>query len=239
MNYRKLTGGLILTILFMLLTSFFSLADIKYDLNATPGNEDRYPGVYYVEAVKSQGIGTQTLDIPLVAKQNLSGPTTHSPAIIMGAAVPYEVKTGPTEFTVIDGGELYAPYKYFRYQIIEEPNLNGQGGTHLKMSGFDGSYYIIRVNVSKLIEEALADTDPSHHYYLHAKQHGNKALMVYPGPDNPAPNAGAHTFADATGKKTYAFSLDNNAAALQDDPSDPDAKPYVDVILLSSGTLVA
>ena len=62
------------------------------------------------------------------------------------------------------------PYSYFRYSIIREQGADGTW--HNKMSGFDGSYFIIRVDVSDLIKDAPAGS------YLHVKQEGNKALMV-------------------------------------------------------------
>ncbi|MBQ8934106.1 MAG: InlB B-repeat-containing protein [Lachnospiraceae bacterium] len=182
-------------------------------------------------------MATATLGISAVAKQNLeNGPTTLSPAIIMGAAVPYETKTGPTEFTPKSGGALYPPYSEFRYKIITERNHNITG-THQKMSGFDGTYYFLRVDVSQLINKVPAeDRDSS---YLHVKIDGNKALMVYPGPDAPEKKEGVSTFADATGKKTAAYSLKSGAASLKDKSGPDTDTPYVDVIIISSGTLVA
>ena len=140
-----------------------------YTRNATLNpNSSAYPGVYYVKAVPSDS--NATIGIPSLDKNALNAPTTESPAIIMGAAVPYEVKTGTTSFTPLPGGALYPPYSYFRYDIVKEQGADGTW--HNKMSGFDGSYFIIRVDVSDLIKDAPANS------YLHVNQEGNKALMV-------------------------------------------------------------
>ena len=145
--------GLLMMLSLALCFAFLSphASALDYDRNAVLGDGTAYPGVYRVQAVK--GDTDKTIGIPAIAKQNLeNGPTIESPAIIMGAAVPYEVKTGPTDFTPISGGALYPPYSYFRYSIIEE--LGVDGTMHKKMSGFDGTYYIIRVDVSDLIKDA-------------------------------------------------------------------------------------
>ena len=205
-----------------------------YTLNAVLAEDkgtSTYPGVYIAKAVPGAKKDTATLGIPSIAKQNLeNGPTTESPAIITGAAVPYEVKVGPTDFQPIPGGSLYAPYSYFRYSIIEEPDPGGGPGTHKKMSGFDVTYVIIRVDVSDLIANAPEGS------YLHVKQEGNKALLVAIG-QNLSP--GVATFVDSTGSKTGSYSLDNAAAVLKDASGDDKDTPYIDIILLSSGTIVA
>ena len=116
-------------------------------------NTRSYPGVYTVKALSENMVGADmTIGIPslnddITLKEQ---PTKESPAIIMGAAVPYEKKVGPVDFKKFSDGALYAPYSKFRYEIIEEANLNGTG-THKKMSGFDGTYFIIRVDVSDLV----------------------------------------------------------------------------------------
>ena len=201
----------------------------SYDRNAGIIDGDNLPGVYAVKAQK--GDRALTMGIPSIAKQNLEdGPTTQSPAIITGAAVPYEVKTGATEFTPIEGGALYAPYSSFRYQILEEANPNGADGTHKKMSGFDGTYYILRVDVSELIAGAPEGS------YLHVKQDGNKALLVAIGQTI---GDGSAYFVDSTGSKAGAYSLDNAAASLKDKDGYDMNTPYIDVVLISSGTVIA
>ncbi len=213
-----------------------ALADTAYTRDAKlitetthPGiSPGSYPGVYSVVAVKGDKEATATLGISSLSKDNLNAPTRESPAIIMGAAVPYEKKTGPTTFTPISGGSLYAPYSYFRYEIISEQGQDGT--THTKLSGFDGSYVIIRVDVSDLITDAPANS------FLHVKQEGNAALMVTLGQGG---SNGAKTFSDAAGNKSGVYSLANNAASLKDTSGDQMDKPYLDIILMSSGTLVA
>ena len=204
---------------------------VNYDISATQTDFEKYPGVYIATLKNAATSGTkQTIGIPSVAKQNLDKtPTTESPAIVMGAAMPYERKTGPTEFTPIPGGKLYAPYSYFRYQIIEEANLNGTGGTHKKMSGFDGTYLIIRVDVKNLIQNK---PDGS---YLHVRQTHNKALMTLIGQ---TVGEGSAYFSDAMGNMTGSYLISNNKLVARDKDGQYKDYDFIDVIFLSSGTLV-
>ena len=187
----------------------------EYTRNAVLVDSTAYPGVYRVQAVK--GDTDATIGISSIAKQNLeNGPTTESPAIIMGAAVPFEVKTGPTEFTPSDAAP-YAPYSYFRYSIIEE--LGPDGTTHRKMSGFDGSYYIIRVDVSNLIADAPEGS------FLHVKQEGNKALMVSLLHEAYSAETGRATFSDALGNKVGVYSIANDGLSMKDKAGNDSEKP--------------
>ncbi len=188
-----------------------------------------YPGVYYVKAVP--GDSGATIGIPSLDKNTLNAPTTESPAIIMGAAVPYEVKTGPTEFTQIAGGALYPPYSYFRYSIINEQGPDGSW--HRKMSGFDGSYVLIRVDVSDLIKDAPAGS------YLHVKQEGNKALMPLLRYEKFDAAVGKGSFSEALGNMSAVYAIDNGAVSMKDKEGNDTSTPYVDLIVYSSGTLVA
>ena len=217
----------ILAFLFIPQSETFALT--SYTRDAVLKDGTGYPGVYYVQVSKDDvTVSNAEIGIPSIAKQNLERPTTESPAIIMGAAVPYETRTGYTTFTKKAGGALYPPYSYFRYSMIEEQNHN-TSGTHLKMSGFDGSYVIIRVDVSDLVEGASEDS------VLHVKHEGNKALSVIMGPGG---TEEAPTFSDGRGTKTASYPLRNNAAALKDTTGSDQGKPYVDVIVMSSGTIV-
>ena len=174
---------------------------------------------------------TATIGIPSVDKQTLNGDsTTESPAIIMGAAVNYEKRTGATDFTPIPGAELTAPYSYFRWGVIDEQSQDEAGNitTHKKLSGFEGSYYIIRVDVSDIIK----DVEDPENKYLHVKQNSNSALMVACVIEN-------FTFSDALGNKTGSYSLANAAAALKDTTGADQDTPYFDVIVMSSGKHVA
>ena len=246
-------------------------------------------GVYEVSVVvgdTNTGDNIATMGIPSVAKQNLeNGPTLESPAIIMGAAVGYEIKIpGQVAYTKLK--ERISPYDEFGFRIINEVMTNADGYTtsHRKLSGFDGSYYIIRVDVSQILAKYnVADLDS---LYLHIKQENNKATMVMAGVlngidtgvvaetnadktykniptivdgywyfgENHAKNntfeatdkqifvdwfTGNWTingtgFADGLGGMSSALSLKNNAELLRDTK---EGKPYVDIILMSSGLL--
>lgn len=253
------------------------------------------PGVYSVKA----GIGstaidetskkpTTTIGIPSIAKQNLANyPTLESPAIVQGAQYGYETKTpGKVEYKQIEGATSKSPYNKFPHKIVEETltDADGKTTTHLKLSGFDGSYYIIRVDVSDVIANKSG--------YLHIKEESNKALMVIVGvqagansvstnvkattdattgaysnkptanpdgywyigetktdfttADNKSPfvdfwgnwSFNPSGFVDNLGNKAYVYSLADNAISLKDDKNAANT-PYVDVIVMSSGKLVA
>ena len=224
--------------LFVLLALALSLGLLTAPAHAADYTRDavlhdgiKFPGVYYVKAVP--GDSGATIGIPSLDKNILNAPTTESPAIIMGAAVPYEVKTGPTSYTPLPNGALYPPYSYFRYQIINEQGADGTW--HEKMSGFDGSYFLIRVDVSELIKDAPAGS------YLHVKQEGNKALMasLLYEKFNDSKNPGRGSFSEALGNKSAVYAIDNGAVSMKDTEGSDTATPYVDVIVYSSGTLVA
>ena len=201
----------------------------SYTREATLKDGRAYPGVYYVKAVP--GDADATIGIPSLDKNTLNAPTNESPAIIMGAAVPYEVKTGPTSYTPLPGGALYPPYSYFRYSIINEQGADGTW--HQKMSGFDGSYFLIRVDVSELIKDAPAGS------YLHVKQEGNKALMASLLYEKYDAATGRGSFSEALGNKTAVYAIDNGGVSMKDKTGRDTSTPYVDVIVYSSGTLVA
>ena len=213
-------------------TVYAEEAGQMYTLDAQPVNLESMPGVYSVQARLGDSIdGKNTIGIPSVAKQTLADmPTKEMPAIIMGAAVNYEKKTGPTSYEVIPGAALMAPYSYFRWSVIQEERQEEDGtiSVHEKLSGFDGTYYIIRVDVSKIIEGMGEDQ------YLHVKQESNKALM-------PAIGMDGSTYANGLGAKAGSYSLASGAAALKDTGAvdvDRDT-PYLDVIVMSSGKLAA
>ena len=250
-------------------------------------------GVYEVKAVvgdKMDGDSPKTIGIPSIAKQNLKdGPTTEAPAIIMGAANGFETKTGPVEWTMNDGlseDDITAPYSYFRHRVIDEKVTDADGNVsiHKKASGFDGSYYIVRVDVSNLIDGKTG--------YLHVKQESNKAMIAMAGmqggistgisglnadgtqkTNRPViDETTGHWFVDGTdtgitadvnntslsyvdidgnwcvygagfgdglGSNTRSFSIADNGAALKDTTGNYQTKPYVDIIINSSGKLSA
>lgn len=265
--------------------------DYNYSLDAVL--MDGTPGVYEVKAVagdRMDGDDAKTIGIPDIAKQNLTdAPTLDAPAIIMGSANGFETKTGPVEWTMNDGmteEDIVAPYRYFRHKVIDETvtDADGKVTTHKKASGFDGSYYIIRVDVSELIEGKTG--------YLHVKQESNKAMIAMAGMqggidtgisglnadgtqktnrpvidettghwfiDNADTGISADVnntslsyvntdgnwcvygagFGDGLGGNTRAFSIANNGEALKDTTGNYQTKPYVDIIVNSSGKLSA
>lgn len=265
--------------------------DYVYSLNAKL--MEGTPGVYEVKAVKGDkmdGEAPKTIGIPSVAKQNLAdGPTTESPAIIMGAATGFEAKTGPVEWTMNDGlteDDITAPYRYFRHRVIDEKVTDADGNVsiHKKASGFDGSYYIVRVDVSDIIDGKSG--------YLHVRQESNKAMIAMAGmqggistgisglnedgtqkTNRPTIDEGTNHwfvdgvdtgieatvnntslsyvdvdgnwcvygmgFGDGLGANTRAYSIENNGEALKDTTGNYTTKPYVDIIVNSSGKLSA
>ena len=124
--------------------------EVTYDYNADlyapessqseeqPGGD--YPGVYSVKIDPNQASeeDAPTIGMPSIADQNLDEPTTESPAIIQGAAVGYEEKTGPVDYTTIK--ERTEPYSEFEHSVTEEKAQDGS--VHKKLSGFDGTYVI-------------------------------------------------------------------------------------------------
>ena len=157
-------------------------------------------GVYSAKAEIGADKASATIGIPLLAKQNLVNyPAYDSPGIIQGAAVDYEKKTGAVSYEWLEGQSadtLVAPYTYFRYTItkVTQKDADGVERTYDKLSGFDGTYYIIRVDVSNLIGTKESG-------YLHVKQESNKALMVQMGLQNGI-NTNVPVTLDAEGKPT-------------------------------------
>ena len=217
-------------ILLLTLTAASAYAD-GYTREATLNpTSSAYPGVYYVKADPADAANANaTIGIPSLNKNTLTAPTTESPAIIMGAAVPYEVKTGPTSYTPLPGGALYPPYTYFRYNIINEQGADGTW--HQKMSGFDGSYFIIRVDVTALITDAQGNY--LNGSYLHVKQEGNKALMpsLLYEKYNDSKNPGRGSFSEALGNKSAVYAIGNDGVSMKDQSGNDNATPYVDVIV--------
>lgn len=217
------------------------LAAPDYTANATATQQqlEEQPGVYYATANNGDDKSTATIGIQSVSKQNLeNNPTEESPAIITGAAVNYEEKTGPTEFTPKEGATLEAPYSEFRWSVIDEQVKDADGNitTHKKLSGFDGTYYIIRVDLMPYLNAAGADLSATSTQVIHIKQEGNTALMVLTGMGT---GNDANTFSDALGNWTGSYSLANNAAELRTKTNSPDGKLYFDIILQASGKLAA
>ncbi|MCR5235843.1 MAG: InlB B-repeat-containing protein, partial [Lachnospiraceae bacterium] len=242
----------------MLVCPAYSLnanAATSYDLNAeNTGNTGYYPGVFWATAEKNGASAQNTLGIPEISKDNLTEiPTQTSPAIICGAATPYEKRTGFTDFTVITNingvqgrdGELYPPYSNFRYEVVKEKNANYSNQyqeVREVLAGFDGTYYIIRLDVSELI--AQVGTEDLAASYLHVKQKGNLALTaIMPKDQYVVENFDDSTFkkgsfADLLGNQTVSYSLADSCSSLKDSEGYDKENPYVDIILVSSGACV-
>ena len=218
-----------------------------YDATATPEELAAMPGVYRVQVDMNKGADPQTIGIPSVAKQNLENNATKElPAIIMGAAVNYEVRTGPTEFTPIGGAELLPPYSYFRYGITDEQaqEPDGSTSTHKKLSGFDESYYIVRIDLTNIIADAQKNAEEAgvtlDGKYLHVRQENNKALLVATGmSDNAFVWSDTSQTNNKGGCKAAAYPLADGAAAMKDTAGSDNQTPYLDVVLLSSEKNVA
>ena len=211
---------------------------IVYVYNSTLFNEDstNYPGVYTTK-IKPNSYSVETaataatIGIESIADGNLDKPTTESPAIIQGAAVGYDNRISATEYELIDPNRPRPePYSEFTVKIMEE---QGQDGTiHKKPSGFDGTYVIVRLDVSEFLSAGSDDL------YLHMEQKDNKALMpaatVAKGTANAKPEdyTPVNVFTDGLGNRSASYKLsdlvDKNGST-----------PYVDVILYATAANVA
>ena len=209
--------------------------EVTYDYNADlyapessqseeqPGGD--YPGVYSVKIDPNQASeeDAPTIGMPSIADQNLDEPTTESPAIIQGAAVGYEEKTGPVDYTTIK--ERTEPYSEFEHSVTEEKAQDGS--VHKKLTGFDGTYVILRLDVGNFFSETGGTASNT---YLHVKQENNLALIPGMGMmDND------HAFADALGSKTGSYRLED----LLDQNGKDLTTPYVDVLMFATGKLAA
>ena len=213
-------------------TSSFSgfIASVKqyyYDAALYKPETGKYPGVYVTERLeqnKATAENAQTIGIPSIADANLPDvPTTESPAIIQGAAVGYENRISATEYETIS--ERPDPYSEFRVKILEEQGTDGT--VHKKPSGFDGTYVIVRLDVSGFLSGEGSDK-----LYLHMEQKDNKALMAaatiakgvagYVQPEN--------AFTDGLGNRSASYKMSD----LVDDGT-----PYIDVIVFATAANVA
>lgn len=212
----------------------------SYDLDARL--VDGMPGVYTVTA--RPGANGETIGMPSLTT---GSPTKEMPAIIMGAAVNNEIKTGPVEYKEFGSGRK-APYSYFHYGIMDEQFKEADGSitTHKKLSGFDGSYYIVRVDVSNIISDHKGKGE-----YLHVKQEDNKALMVAAGMNDAKT---AFTYVSAAQQnsgsciQTVSLNIDDyensyaeshKSAARKTGVTVDSGNTYFDVVVLSSGKLAA
>ncbi len=197
---------------------------ISYDYDADLYNPEsgEYPGVYET-AIDPNTATTETaptIGMPSIADGNLDEPTTESPAIIQGAAFGYEEKVGPTEYETLK--ERVEPYTDYKVTILEETGTDGT--VHRKLSGFDGTYVILRLDVTGFFAE---DAEALATQYLHMKQEQNRALIPGMGMMD-----GNKAFADMNGNKTGAYLLSD----LVDKGGEV---PYLDILLFSTAANVA
>ena len=197
---------------------------VSYDYDAALYKTDAgevYTGVYSTGALDPNSAGkadAPTIGMPTIADQNLDKPTTESPAIIQGAAQGFENRLGPVNYETLK--ERVDPYSDYPFKIVEEEASDGT--KHKKLTGFDGTYVISRLDVSKFYD-ATAEVPQ----YLHLKV--EKDLALIPGLGMVDNDKG---FIDSLGSKTGAYLLDD----LVDKTS---GKPYVDIIMFSTGKLAA
>ena len=155
-------------------------------------SEGNYPGVYATKVqpnTAADAASAATIRIPSIADDALTDtPTTESPAIICGSAFPWgPYGTGEEnarQFTEVSPNRV-APYSYFRFGIMDQVGTDGV--TRKKLSGFDGTYVIVRIDISKLWDSVPTDKRDS--TYLHVSQDKNNALLVAVGMDTIAAQA--------------------------------------------------
>lgn len=204
----------------------------------------KYAGVYTTKltpntATAEEAKTSETIGMPSIADANLPDvPTTESPAIIQGAAVGYEKKTGATTYELLDPNvPKPEPYNEFTVKTMDEQAADGT--THTKLSGFDGTYVIVRLDVSEFFAAGAGDNN---NLYIHMEQKDNKALMPAATVAKPAADA-ATTVDPAEYTPTNAFTdgLGNRSASYKlSDLLDPNGTtPYIDVILYATAANVA
>ena len=171
-----------------------------------------------------------------IADKNLDTPTTESPAIIQGAAVGYEEKTGATEYTKLQ--DRPEPYSEFTVKVLEEQAADGT--THRKLSGFDGTYVIVRLDVSEFFSSGAQDITQ---LYLHMEQKDNKALMPAATVAKPAADATGTAAqidpADYTPTNSFTDGLGNRSASYKLSDLLDGSTPFLDVILYATAANVA
>ena len=216
-------------------------SQVVYVYNSTLFKDDsaNYAGVYSTLIRKNSLTAEQakteaTIGIQSIADKNLeNAPTTESPAIIQGAAVGYENRLSPTEYTLIDPDRPRPePYSEFTVKIMEEQGADGT--VHKKPSGFDGTYVIVRLDVSEFLSSG------EDNLYLHVQQKDNKALMPAATVAKGTANAKVedykpvNVFTDGLGNRSASYKLSDLV-----DANDQTKTPYVDIILYATAANVA
>ncbi len=209
-----------------------------------------YPGVYVTAVDVNEA---ESADVaPMISFPSLKDatlaetPTVESPAIICGTSVPWADKEHARGFLPCSP-ERVAPYSYFRYGILEQQGADGI--IRPKLSGFDGTYYIVRIDISKLWENAPEGS------FLHVSQEKNNALLVAVGMDQVTPPgqdgrdqwgnfsfSNLYSVTDATGAVTSQYQRKTASYKLSEmfDTNGKDTtKPYFDVIVFSTASIVS
>ena len=219
----------------------------------------KYPGVYTTKiqpnsaATAADGAAIHFPSINDTTLQN--NPTTESPAIIVGAA--RQLDASGNEIEALGRArrfeepstERVAPYSYFNYSVTEQQATDGS--MVKKLTGFDGTYVIARIDVSELWNSVPAEQREN--TYLHVSQDKNNALLVAVGMDTKAELAnkdgrdqwGNISFSNlftvdsssgtAYQKKTASYKL----SEMYDSNGKDTTTPYFDVIVFSTAGIVA
>ena len=222
----------------------------------------RYPGVYKTAVVANtaSAASAPVIRIPSIADKALrNAPTTESPAIICGTAVPYQKYENARQFTP-PSSKRVAPYSYFKYDITTVKEADGKtpkkgpdGKPLKKLTGFDGTYVIVRIDVSKLFKDfdgkqLKKGSDAAKDYYLHVKQEGNNALLVAIGQTTfsiknskgKAVTTGTFTNVRTVNNLTTTEQVGSyNLTQMLDSTGKDKQTPYFDVILFSTASIVS
>ncbi len=95
--------------------------------------------------------GAPSAGIPSLAKQTLTGPTTESPAIEIGAALPYEVREAPTVYRTLPGAT-----------VVDESTFEGtaaiyvvipDGYTTIQPNAFKGCTQLKYIRIPATVEQ--------------------------------------------------------------------------------------
>lgn len=227
-----------------------SAAKSTYNASLYDSN-GKYPGVYKTAVVTNtaSAAAAPVIRIPSISDSTLANvPTTQSPAIICGTAVPYAKQENARAFTP-PSSKRVAPYSYFKYSAMNEKSPDGS--THKKLSGFDGTYVIVRIDVSKLFKsfdgkQINKGSNAAKDYYLHVEQEKNNALLVAVGQETfSTKDSKGKTV--TTGTFVHNRTSDNatvkvgsyNLGQMLDSTGKDKKTPYLDVILFATASNVS
>ena len=173
-----------------------------------------------------------TIGATSIADQTLADqPTEESPAIIQGAAVGYEERLGPLEYKELK--ERDKPYSEYKYQIVDvvdangNPVLDANGNVQKKLTGFDKTYVIYRLDVSEFYNNSSITGG-----VLHVKQEQNLCLVPGMGMQKVGESTVDNQFTDGFGARTGSYRIQDLL-----DQAGANGTPYVDILLYSTGKL--